>query len=163
MSINISPPSPYSSSWRDLESLLWEGSMGVVAKLFQWGPESHKVSVVLLKCCSILFICKCCNLSLNVLNTNEDQNLRLFPWSARSIVPWWPKMTHLTAGSARVLCGGRLLTPPWSLVSCRFVCSVCQHRWWLVIYKSTWCQRFCPSSHIYYSFPWNDRFIVTVI
>lgn len=37
------------------------------------GPESHKVSVVLLKCCSILFICKCCNLSVNVVNTNEQR------------------------------------------------------------------------------------------
>lgn len=61
-------------------SLLWEPSMGVIAKVVpvRWDPESHKVSVVLLKYCSILFTCKCCNLSANVANTNEEENLHLF-------------------------------------------------------------------------------------
>lgn len=67
-------------TWIVLMSLLWEPSMGVIAKVVpvRWDPESHKVSVVLLKYCSILFTCKCCNLSANVANTNEEENLHLF-------------------------------------------------------------------------------------
>lgn len=36
------------------------------------------MSVVLLKYCSLLFICKCCNLSVTVVNTNEEENLPTF-------------------------------------------------------------------------------------
>lgn len=95
----------------NLVSLLWERAMGVMAKVVpvQGGPESHKVSVVLLKCCSILFICKCCNLSVNVVNTNEQRrggkNLpTLLGWTkARArVMSWSPKITHLADDGARV-------------------------------------------------------------
>lgn len=65
--------------------------MGVMAKVVpvQRGPESHKVSVVLLKCCSILFICKCCNLSVNVVNTNEQEKPpTLLLGEKRASEPW---------------------------------------------------------------------------
>ena len=92
----------------DLVSLLWEGSLGVMDKVVpvQRVPESHKVSVVLLKCCSILFICKCCNLSVNVVNTNEKRRGGKPPTflrgQKRAPEPC-PKITHLTSGGARVI------------------------------------------------------------
>lgn len=105
------PPTRFSDS-PDLVSSLWERSMGVMAKVVpvQRGPESHKVSVVLLKCCSILFICKCCNVSVNVVNTNERRRggkPSNFPSRTKArtrAVSWSPKITHLTSGGARVHC-----------------------------------------------------------
>lgn len=102
------PPSSWLCDRADLGSLLCERSMGVMAKVVpvQRGPESHKVSVVLLKCCSILFICKCCNLSVNVVNTNEQENLQLYflERSARPSRDALPEITHLSAAGRASLC-----------------------------------------------------------
>lgn len=112
---NILLSSTWLSDSPNLVFLLWERSMSVMAKVVpvQWGPESHKVSVVLLKCCSILFICKCCNLSVNVVNTNEERRGGKPPTFLRGLkartraLSWSPKITHLTSSGALVRCPER--------------------------------------------------------
>lgn len=52
-------------------------------------PESHKVSVVLLECCSIPFICKCRNLSVNVGNTKERREKSQL-WLGAQMRARWP-------------------------------------------------------------------------
>lgn len=107
-------------------------------KLFQsshTGPESHKVSVVLLKCCSILFICKCCNLSVTVVNTNERRGRRrktlltISPLQKSALAT--PQITHLTPRGVRAETGGHPwvsinLVPPTLPHRCLGVCSTSQ-------------------------------------
>lgn len=138
-----------------LVSSLRGRSLCVAAKVVpvQRGPESHKVSVVLLKCCSILFICKCCNLSVNVVNTNERATRRgkppqLFPPRTEARVrpcrvgaKRCPKITHRTRACPLYGEGGR--GHPEVFINCTVVAPhmpVCLHsqpnlRYWLVIYN----------------------------
>lgn len=143
----VLPPSTWLSDWPDLVSLLWERSTGVMAKVVpvQPGPESHKVSVVLLKCCSILFICKCCNLSMNVVNTNEQRRggkpPTFYRGQKRAPEPLHGPRKLRTLPAVARLCVlyrgtvGVLLTALQLPHRCQFVCTASKPRWWLVIYN----------------------------